>query len=234
MGGLNLNCDLGEQEPEAQTRELLGLVDAANISCGVHAGSPEKTVRTLALAHEAGVLIGAHPGMAGAGGRGTDLPDAEAFRELLQRQLEAFGQAAARIGAEMHHIKLHGSLYTAVERRPDLAEMYLRVLADYPEVTIFALSGGAFAEQARRCGRTICAELFADRGYLATGELVPRNQPGALIASIDEAVARVRHWQLSGELPSVSGDLLRLAGESWCVHSDSPHALELLRALRRI
>lgn len=84
--GILLNCDLGENEPTTRTAELLALVDAANICCGVHAGSAAKTRETIGLAKRAGVLIGVHPGMAAAGGRGAELPDPVALSSLLREQ----------------------------------------------------------------------------------------------------------------------------------------------------
>lgn len=234
MGRLLLNCDLGENESAEQTRALLQCVDAANIGCGVHAGSLEKTRDTLQLAQEFGVKVGAHPGLAAAGGRGAELPSPREFRELLSLQLETFFEAAESVGAEVHHIKLHGSLYSAVERDTTLADVYLEQLQRWESVKVFTLSGGSFARAAIDAGIEVIPELFADRGYQANGMLVPRSEPGALIHSVDAAVGRIRVWQESGAMPTVSGSVILLEGGTLCVHSDSPQALELLRALRAV
>lgn len=234
MGRLRLNCDLGENESLEQTKALLRYVDAANISCGVHAGSPEKTRQTIALAKELGVLVGAHPGISAAGGRGSQLPDVGEFRTLLQQQLGSFFAAAKQCDVTVHHVKLHGSLYMAVEADRALAEAYIEELAELQVAKVFSLSGGAFAERAAQRGIACCAELFADRGYLPSGALVPRSEPGALIESVDEAVGRMRGWKESGRIPTVSGELISLNGDTLCVHSDSAGSLELLAALREL
>ena len=70
MGLILINCDLGENESDELTNSLLNSVDAASICCGVHAGSEAKTRKTLEVASEKDVLIGAHPGLPGEGDRG--------------------------------------------------------------------------------------------------------------------------------------------------------------------
>jgi len=43
--------------------ELMSYISSANIACGFHAGDPMTIRRTVQLAEEAGVAIGAHPGL---------------------------------------------------------------------------------------------------------------------------------------------------------------------------
>lgn len=45
--------------------ELIKLIDYANIACGFHAGDPSIMLKTIRLAKEHGVKIGAHPGLQG-------------------------------------------------------------------------------------------------------------------------------------------------------------------------
>jgi hypothetical protein len=98
MDRLILNCDLGEDEPIERTDELLSLVDAANISCGYHAGNFEKTATALKLAQKYGVKIGAHPGIPIDGGRGSGDIDPTEFRNLLDMQLGTFQETARSLG----------------------------------------------------------------------------------------------------------------------------------------
>jgi len=227
MGRFLLNCDLGENESASQTQHLLAWVDAANICCGVHAGSPDKTRATIEAAQAAGVLIGVHPGLAVAGGRGAALPEAAAFARLLDEQVGGFLQCADQLACPVHHIKLHGSLYSAVEQDEALAAVYADFLETVPGLKVFTLAGGSLM---RRVAGAI-PELFADRGYRADGSLVPRSEPGALIEALDPAVARLEQWARSGLMPTVDGGSVRLSAQTVCVHSDSPNAAELLQRL---
>src|SRR5438132_146173 len=61
MRQLDLNADVGEGLPETDAA-LLELVTSANIACGLHAGDPHTIRKTLAMAVQHGVAVGAHPG----------------------------------------------------------------------------------------------------------------------------------------------------------------------------
>jgi len=233
MGRLIINCDLGEHEDAAQTVELLKLIDAANICCGIHAGDEAKTVATLKLTKGAGVAVGAHPGLAEAGGRGLELPGAEAMATLLNAQVGRFQDLAGAAGVQMRHVKLHGSLYHAVEESEALREVYLDYVASLPgAVGLYALAGGRVTRAGRARGLPVWEELFGDRGYTRVGGLVPRSQAHALLTDPDRVLARLRHWHTAGQWAAVDGRTFPLPGDTICVHSDSPGALPMIRALR--
>ncbi|MEM8867708.1 MAG: 5-oxoprolinase subunit PxpA [Verrucomicrobiota bacterium] len=232
--GLIINCDLGENESEAQTRALLGQIDAANIGCGVHAGSAAKTAATIALAHEMGVKVGAHPGVAIEGGRGQLAMRPDEFCALLESQVGGFLETAGALGASVHHLKLHGSLYHAVEVNPALREALLDWLSAHTDLVLFSMAEGVCLRAALDDGRVVYGELFADRGYLSDGRLVPRGAAGALIDDVGAAVSRLKRWLATGRMQTVDGSELRMAGDTVCVHSDSPHSLELLSGLRTL
>lgn len=228
MGRLMLNCDLGENESAARTEELLALVDAANICCGVHAGSPAKTRATIAAAHQAGVKVGIHPGLAEAGGRGLKVPSPEDFADLLEGQVHDFLSYATALRCPVHHIKLHGTLYSAVEQDMGLAEVYIRFLENLPQLQVFVLAGGQLSQRLPQA----VPELFVDRAYRLDGNLVPRIEAGALIEDVDVAMARLRKWQGSGKMPTCGGGVVDLEARTICVHSDSVRARHLLEAIK--
>ncbi|MFA7746292.1 LamB/YcsF family protein, partial [Salinicoccus roseus] len=66
MFQIDINCDLGESFGAYKIgldEEILDYVTSANIACGFHAGDPSVMRKTVALAAEKGVKIGAHPGL---------------------------------------------------------------------------------------------------------------------------------------------------------------------------
>ena len=234
MDRLILNCDLGEDEPTVQTEALLLLVDAANICCGFHAGNPEKTRRTIELALKYGVHIGAHPGIAIQGGRGIELPSPEAFHALLTEQIGAFQDHARSLGASVEYVKLHGSLYHAVEQYSSLAEVYIKfLLAQSPRLAVYALAGGSFAQMAATVGLRVFHEVFADRAYRGDGALLPRSEEGSVLTH-QAAVGRFKVWIEQGTMPTLGGQFVHLKGDTLCVHGDSPDALEMTRELRSL
>ena len=59
-----LNCDLGESYGNwtmGLDDQVMPYIDQANIACGFHAGDPQVMAKTLTLAKQYGVQIGAHP-----------------------------------------------------------------------------------------------------------------------------------------------------------------------------
>lgn len=234
MGQILINCDLGENEPDERTESLLGLVDAVNICCGVHAGSVAKTQKTLRRAAGKGLLIGAHPGLTVDGGRGSGLPGPEDFQNILKDQLTRLIAYADHIEAWVSYVKLHGSLYHAVEHDAALAEVYLHCLKSVGVgFGVSALAGGAFQEKARAVDLVVREEVFADRGYRSDGSLVPRTEIGALLDA-ETALTRIEKWLSSGLMDTVDGGAIALKAETVCVHADSPDAETLLAGLRNL
>ena len=65
MAFADLNSDLGESFGAytiGADEKIIPLVSSANIACGWHAGDPLVMARSVALAKQHGVSIGAHPG----------------------------------------------------------------------------------------------------------------------------------------------------------------------------
>jgi len=231
---LIINCDLGENESAEQTRALLALVDAANIGCGLHAGSLENTRWTIRQAQKSAVLIGAHPGLGTEDGRGQTLPTATNFHQLLHDQVGAFRETADALGAKAAYIKLHGSLYHAVERDAVLAESYLNFLRETRQgMAVFSLAGGSFAQRCEAAGIKVFREAFADRAYRPDGSLVPRTEAGAVLAP-DIAQERFRHWWATGMMRTQNGESFPLTADTLCVHGDSPGAVQLLQQIRGV
>ena len=59
-----LNCDLGESFGNwrmGMDADVMPFLDQANVACGFHAGDPIHMEKTLKLAAEHGVTVGAHP-----------------------------------------------------------------------------------------------------------------------------------------------------------------------------
>ena len=77
------------------------------------------------------------------------------------------------------------------------------------------------------------SEIFADRGYLKSGHLVPRGQSGAMIHDAHDAAARLISFLETGLMPVIDGDPFPLAAQSICVHGDSAGAVEMAREIRK-
>lgn len=203
---IDINCDLGEGEPLELTETLMRHITSANIG-------NENTRECIALAKRYGVRVGAHPRHAV--GRGEIEVSAKELEDLLFGQVSTF--------SELHHIKLHGALYHATEKSPALAQCYVEfVKREWPRAIIYAQCGRLVERTARQLGVRVWGEAFADRRYRPDGALVPRNEHDALITDTETAVAHVK--ELLG----------RLKPQTLCVHSDTPNAVAIADALRRM
>jgi UPF0271 protein len=230
----DLNCDLGEGEPWTRTRALLRQVTSANVACGGHAGDALTMERVVVEAKALGVRLGAHPGVAGAFGRGEVTLSPQQLQTLVLQQVGALDLLARRQGSRLHHIKLHGALYHAVENDNALGRAYVETVARwFPQVTIYSRAGGLVLTLAHKAGITAWAEGFIDRAYRADGQLVPRNQDGALLTRTQDISKRLREWRQTGGWKSLDGTWVAVPAQTLCLHGDTPGAVALARAIRR-
>ncbi len=233
--GWDLNCDLGEGEPWARTRALLRQITSANVACGGHAGDALTIERMVVEAKALGVRLGAHPGVPGAFGRGEVTLSPRQLQTLVLQQVGALDLLARRHGSRLHHIKLHGALYHAVENDEALGRAYVDAVTRwFPKVKIYARAGGLILTLAREVGVAAWAEGFIDRAYCANGQLVPRNQDGALLTRSREITERLREWQQTGGWKSLEGSWVAVPAQTLCLHGDTPGAVALARAIRRV
>ncbi len=235
---IDLNCDAGEGYGAWRMGEdeaLIPLMTSVNIACGAHAGDPLVMRRTIALAQQHGVAIGAHPGypdLHGFGRRVVPMPPDDVSAWLLA-QIGALAGVARSLGATLQHVKPHGALYNVAADDPALAEAVARaVLAFDPALILVARAGSLQAQISRDLGLRVAEEAFIDRGYDAQGRLVARGTPGALIH--DPALAAQRGVALARQEPITANDgtPLTLRAATLCIHSDTAGAPALAAALR--
>jgi UPF0271 protein len=235
---INLNADLGESFGAwvmGNDAELLGIVNSANVACGFHAGDPLVMRRTLALARQHGVSVGAHPSypdLQGFGRRRMAMSAPE-LQAAIQYQIGALDGIARVEGCKLSHVKPHGALSNAACEDRTLADVVAQAIRDYDRELILlapALSQLYFAGEA--AGLPMVEEVFADRAYRDDGQLVARNQPGAMIHGADASWAHVERMLAEGALVSQTGKRLRCRIGSICVHGDGAEAVQTARALR--
>lgn len=236
---IDLNCDMGESaDPERLSIEerLMPLVTSVSIACGFHASNPDLMRRTIRLACDHGVAIGAHPGFRdpeGLGRRELEVTPDEA-ENLIAYQFGALAGIAALEGARLAHVKPHGALYNMAARDRRLADAIARAVASQDRrLILFGLAGSELVKAGKAIGLTVAEEAFVDRAYNSDGSLIPRGRPGAVIQDEQEVAARVRRLALERVVPSLNGSLVRLHLDTICLHGDTPGADRLGEIVRR-
>jgi UPF0271 protein len=235
---IDLNSDLGEGFGPwnmGNDAQMLSIVTSANIACGGHASDPETMFRTLELARDNGVNVGAHPGyidLIGFGRRVIPMSPAEIGR-MCAAQIGALIGIAAQVGVPVTYVKPHGALGNLAARDRDVADAIVAAVQKIDlKLAILAISGTQSEHAARAANVPVFSEIFADRGYLSSGQLVPRNQDGAMIHDAAEAADRLLAFLESGLMPVIDGDPIKLDAHSICVHGDSAGAVEMARKIR--
>jgi len=148
-------------------------------------------------------------------------------------QIGALQGLAAAAGTRVAYVKPHGALYNTIahdERQG--SDVIEALLAVDPALTLLALAGSPLIARARSRGLTVVAEAFADRAYNDDGTLVSRRLPGAVLHDADAVAERMLRWAESGTLTSITGQPVRIAADSICVHGDSPGAVDMARRIR--
>lgn len=235
---MDLNCDMGESFgpwPMGADAAMLAVVTSANVACGFHAGDPAGLLKTLRLAAERGVVVGAHIGyrdLVGFGRRPMDVSAPELTADSIY-QIGALQGLAMAAGTRVRYVKPHGALYNTIAQDPVQAGAVIAAIqALDPGLPLMALAGSPLVAQARGAGLTVVCEAFADRAYRADGQLVSRREPGAVLHDPDLVAARMLRLAREGVVEAVDGSLVALEAESICVHGDNPAAVALAARLR--
>ena len=238
MNYMDLNSDLGESFGTytlGMDEALMDVITSANVACGWHAGDPAVMEKTVRIAAEKGVAVGAHPGypdLMGFGRREMKITPDEAYAYVLY-QLGALNAFAKVRKVKLQHVKPHGALYNQACKDEKLAMAICRAAQDFDrDLMILAPYNSAFRTAAEAIGQPFAAEFFADRAYMPDGSLVPRSQPGAVIHDPDEACRRVLQMAREGTVTCIDGTVLNMRCASVCVHGDNEAALASVKKIR--
>jgi UPF0271 protein len=235
---IDLNSDMGEgfgRWSLGDDETMLETVTSANVACGFHAGDPETMTRVVSAAAARGVAVGAHVAyrdLAGFGRRYVDATEAELVGDVVY-QIGALQGIARSVGAEVGYVKAHGALYNTIASGEEHARAVLTAITRCdPMLVVVGLAGSRFLEQAREAGLATVAEAFADRAYTPDGALLSRREPGAVLHDPAQVTERMVELVRTGTVEAVDGTRVRVQAESLCVHSDSPGAVAMARAVR--
>ncbi|WP_322867504.1 LamB/YcsF family protein [Aquicoccus sp. G2-2] len=237
---VDLNSDMGEgfgPWTMGDDAALLKIVTSANIACGLHAGDPDWMAKTMALAVQNGVGIGAHPGfddLRGFGRRRMKRSDAE-LANLVTYQLGAAQAMARAAGGHVRHLKLHGALSNMCSEDAAMAKVcYEAALRVDPDLVIMVLAGTAQQKAMEAIGGTWVGEIFADRAYNDDATLVDRSLPGAVLHEAAVAAPRILAMLREDAIIAESGKRIPARINTICLHSDTPEAVEMAGELRRL
>lgn len=214
--------------------ELMDYVSSISIACGFHAGDANTMRRTVELALEKGVAVGAHPSypdLQGFGRRTMAMSPEEVF-DIVLYQVSALKGICEASGGKLNHVKPHGALYNQAARDADLAKAIAKAVQSLDGgLFLYGLSGSLSIAEADALGLKTASEVFADRTYQSDGSLTPRTQPNALIHNVETAAAQVMQMVREQTVTAINGETIPITAETICIHGDSENALEFARTI---
>jgi UPF0271 protein len=237
-----LNCDLGESYGNWRMgldEDVMPFLDQANVACGFHGGDPLTMEKTLKLAAQHNVCVGAHPAypdLVGFGRRSMALSGDE-LRSALLYQIAALDGMAQTTGISIEYVKPHGALYNDMMADTAVRQTVMQAVASYAKPLRLMLQATADAEEhqkeAAALGLPLWFEAFADRCYDDDGRLLSRRKPGA-VHDRSRMLAQVEQLARHATVTTVSGKTLALKVDTLCVHGDNAEGVQAISEIRQL
>ena len=230
---ISINCDMGEGFGLYRCGDdegIMPFIHIANVACGFHAADPNVMRRTVRLAKQHSVDVGAHP----------SFPDLQGFgrREMKMSKDELVACIMYQVGAlkafldaeamTLNHIKPHGALYGAASRDASVAEAIAEAVSHFG-VPVLGMAGTQHETVYKAKGLTFVPEYYIDLDYTDEGTLIiTREHPAA---DPEQAISRAIRVVKEGVATSINGKDFPMRAECFCIHSDTPNAVVLARTV---
>lgn len=235
---IDINVDMGESFGRyilGDDEALMPYVTSANIATGFHAGDPLVLERTIKWAKKYDVAVGAHLGLPdrqGFGRRQMNISTDDLRSDMLY-QLGAMDVFLKLHGLKMQHVKPHGILYRMVGEQEKYMDTFLDTIEAYnKELYIMLHAGCETLLRAKERGLKTAPEVLIDLGYDENGnwmlERVKKERSPQEVADRAVKVAK------EGKIDTIDGQLIDVEGCTVCIHGDSPNAVEVASAVRKV
>ncbi|KAI0925357.1 hypothetical protein AcW1_002964 [Taiwanofungus camphoratus] len=234
-----VNCDMGEGfalYQIANDESLMKTIHLANVACGFHASDFNIMDKTVALAKQHGVLVGAHPSLPDKQGWGRRemAIEPDELAACFIYQVGALCGFLTRHGVPLNHIKPHGAIYGMTARDMSLARAAVGVAKTFG-VPYMGMAGTCHEAAAKELDVPFIAEYYADLEYSSEGKLIITKKHDPV--PLDSVRARVERLLSQRQITTTSGFLPWAEGVmevSICCHSDTPGAVELTQTVKAL
>lgn len=232
---IDFNSDMGESfgiYNMGNDSELLNYVSSINVACGFHAGDPVIMGKTVQLAKEKGVAVGAHPSFPdfmGFGRRYMSCTDQE-IRDYIIYQVGALKSFLDYYDVELQHIKPHGALYNMAMDDSKIAIPMVETIAKLGEKLItFGFDQSEVQYYCKKKGVPYAVEGYGDREHTNNGRII-MTRTGEQKSTTEELADRAVRLIINKKVISTTGNDIDMPVQTLCVHGDTPN-VERLAAL---
>jgi len=238
MKEIDINCDMGESYGNykiGNDAAIFPYITSTNIACGMHAGDPYHIQKTIDLALQHGVQIGAHPGypdLQGFGRKVIPMGSVE-LASTIKYQVSALKGMIEAAGGSLNYVKPHGALYNEMAINEKEAKTVIEAINSIDDsLMIMGLAGSHVQQLVENAEMTFVAEAFADRRYEADGKLRSRTKNDALLNNGFDAAQQVISIALNGNTQTLDGAKVNVNAQSFCIHGDNAAAIEILKEIQ--
>ena len=248
MSTIDINCDMGEWEAEAERQQLspsnaesdlalMPYISSCSIACGGHIGDKHSMRVTVRNALLNGLRVGAHPAYPDKenfGRRSLDLPLAD-LADVLFSQISTLQEIVRQEGGQLAFVKPHGALYNDMVKNAALADTVIATIKRIdPGLPLMGLAGSDLGKRCSARGLSFIAEAFADRRYSDNGELTSRSISGSVIEDPQAAADQILSLIKRGSITAITGKVIPLQADTLCVHSDTRGALAHIKSINTL
>ena len=227
---IDINCDMGESYYDKRTgndSKIMPYISSCNIACGFHGGDPLTIRKTIELAIQNNVKIGAHPSyfdLEGFGRRKITL-DSDELESIILYQVSALKGITESYGIKLHHVKTHGALYNMASIDNNIAETIVQTIKKIdPELKLYGPSKMKWKEISEKHNIKYISEVFSDRNYNDDLSLVDRNNKNSMITDISDSIEHLSRIINQGKVKTINNKLIDIDVDTVCIHGDQPNA----------
>ena len=229
MKKIILNSDVGEEA--GFDEQIMPFISWCNIACGVHAGNDKVIQKTIDLALQYQVEIGAHP----------SYPDRENFGrvvmdisynhlvETLTEQIQKVKSLVEDVGGQLHHVKPHGALYNEAVKNKEVANSIIQSIKNIDKSLVLIAPKDSLISYLCKEDMEVRYEVFADRNYNQDLTLVSRSENDAVLLDPKKIFNHVLNMVSEGKVKTIKGEEVPVNFDTICVHGDNPKSVEILR-----
>ena len=234
---IDLNADAGESFGAwklGNDEALFDFISTVNVACGFHAGDPLTIQKTLELAKQKSVAVGAHPGypdLVGFGRRVLAATPEQVYADVLY-QLSALAGFAKVVGLPLRHVKAHGALANESWKNVETAHAIAKATQDFDaNLPLMVLPKTLLEVEAHKLNMPVVLEAFPERAYLKNAQLAPRSIKNSSIHDPAEAARRAVMMVKEKRIEALGGGWVDFDVQSLCIHGDNPHAVEIAKEI---
>lgn len=231
---IDINCDMGESYGAytiGNDAQVMQYITSCNIACGFHGGDPYQIEKTIDLALEKGVNIGAHPSypdLGGFGRRFMAIPRHE-LSSIIKYQVCAIKALVESKGGQLSHVKPHGALYNRMAIDSAESDIVLSAVAAIDVgLPVMLMASSEACSVAIHKGAPFVSEAFIDRRYESVMQLASRSNPNSVIQDPVLAYQQLKNMIIHNQIECIDGSKVSITADSYCIHGDNPAALSIL------